>query len=39
MQSKCMFGLGDDDMESPYKIVPDIFDFLYKVASVFVSLS
>ena len=34
-----MFRLGDDDIESPYKIFLDTFDFLYKVVSVFVSLS
>ena len=39
-RAKCMLRVGDDDIESPYKIVPDIFDFLgYKVVSVFVSLS
>ena len=26
-QSKCMFRLGDDDIESPYKIFLDTFDF------------
>ena len=39
MQSKCMLRLVDEDIASPYKIVPDVFDFLYKVVSVFVSLS
>ena len=39
MQRKCMFRVGDDYIESPYKIVPDILDFCYKVVSVFVSLS
>ena len=34
-----MFRLGDDDIESPYKNFLDTFDFLYKVVSVFVSLS
>ena len=34
-----MFMLGDDDIESPYKKFLDTFDFLYKVVSVFVSLS
>ena len=34
-----MFRLGDDDIESPYKIVPDIFHLFYKVVSVFVSVS
>ena len=28
----------DDDSESPYRIGPDIFDFFYKVVSVFVAL-
>ena len=28
----------DDDTESPYRIGPDIFDFFYKVVSVFVAL-
>ena len=27
MQSKCMFSVVDDDIERPYKTVPDIFDF------------
>ena len=27
MQSKCMFRVVDDDIESPYKIVPNIYDF------------
>ena len=27
MQSKCLFRLGHDDIDNPYKIVPDIFDF------------
>ena len=26
-QSKCMFRLGDDDIESPYKNFLDTFDF------------
>ena len=26
-QSKCMFRLGDDDIESPYKKFLDTFDF------------
>ena len=26
-QSKCMFRLGDDDIESPYQIFLDTFDF------------
>ena len=26
-QSKCMFRLGDDDIESPYKYFLDTFDF------------
>ena len=26
-QSKCMFRLGDDDIESPYKKILDTFDF------------
>ena len=39
MQSKCMLRVVDDDIESPYKIVPDIFDFWYKVLTVFISLS
>ena len=39
MQSKRMFRLVDDDIESPYEIVPDIFDFFYKVVSVFVLLT
>ena len=39
MQSKCMLRVVDDDIESPYKFVLDIFDFLGKVVSVFVSLS
>ena len=32
-----MFRLGDDDIESPYKICLDTFDF-FEVVSVFVSL-
>ena len=39
MQSICMFRLVNDDIESLYKIVPDIFNSFYKVVSVFVSLS
>ena len=30
-----MLRVVDDDIESPYKIVPDIFDFLNKVVSIF----
>ena len=29
MHSNCVFRVVDNDMESPYKIVPDIFDLLY----------
>ena len=39
MQSKGMFGVVDDDIESPYTKFPDIFDFCYKIMNVFVSLS
>ena len=39
MQSICMSRLVNDDIESLYNIVPDIFDSFYKVVSVFVSLS
>ena len=39
LQSKSMLMLGDDDIESPYKIVPDIYLYFYNVVSVFVSLS
>ena len=39
MQSKCLLRVVDDDIESTYKNIPDIFDFLYKVVSVFASLS
>ena len=39
MQSQCMLKVVDDYIETPYKFVPDVFDFLDKVASVFVSLS
>ena len=28
MQDKCMFRVAEDDMESPYKIVPGIFIFI-----------
>ena len=38
-QSICKFRLVNDDIESLYKIVPDIFGSFYKVVSVFVSLS
>ena len=31
-----MFRVVDDDIESPYKIVPEIFNFVNKVLSVFV---
>ena len=27
LQSKCMLRVGNNDMENPYKIIPDIFDF------------
>ena len=37
MQNKCIFMVVNDDIESPYKIVPDV--FLYKVLNVFVLLS
>ena len=34
MQSKCFLNVVDDDIESPYKIAPDIFDFfLYRDAN------
>ena len=33
-----MLRVVDGDDESPYNIVHDIFDFLYKVVGVFVSL-
>ena len=39
MQNKCMFRGVNNDTESPYKIVPDIFDLFYKVVNIFVSLS
>ena len=37
--TECILRVVDDDSESPYKIVPDIFVFCCKVVSVFVSLS
>ena len=39
MQNISMFRLVNDDIESLYKIVPDIFGSFYKVVSVFISLS
>ena len=39
MQSRRMLRVVDNDIESPYKIVPDILYFLSKVVSLCVSLS
>ena len=39
MASKRLLRVVDGDIESPYKIVSDIFDSLYKDVRVFVSLS